>query len=143
MAKKIMFLVMMGAALQFILPGCSMDAHLTSSPSLDEDFLLPPDEMRRRFYDLDRYEERTVPVFAMDEMPPQIDLQRGRFMGPPESNNWSFWNLCPFFMYPIPLCPVKTKVWVRGHYEFEVKIAYPMFYRFKPSVWYWDVVEMP
>ena len=44
--------------------GCNTDVHFTSTPYLEEDFLLSPDDLSRSFYDIDRYKEVTFPFLA-------------------------------------------------------------------------------
>jgi len=134
-------MLFLASALLVVFSSCNTDYHFMSTPFLDEDFDLPSDEMRRIFWDVNRYEERTFPFTAFFEMPPLNELQWGNRFYAPKEKSWSAWNLCPFFLLP-PLCPCKDMVWERGNYRFKAVVAYPILYGFLPHLWYWDVEEI-
>jgi hypothetical protein len=121
--------------------GCNTSAHFTSTPYLDSDFDLPPHEISRLFFDVERYSQVTFPFLTFMEMPPLKELKYGCYYGPPQKDRLSWWNLCPFFLVP-PICPCRAMVWERGNYRFSVVVAYPALFLFKAHVWYWDVEEI-
>lgn len=141
LARPVVF-VPPALAVCLLLAACNTDAHFTSTPYIDQDFKLPPEHLSRTFFDVDRYEEVTVPFFAFFEMPPVNELKYACYFGPPAEEGFSWWNLVPLFAVP-PFCPCKTLVWRRGDYRFRAQVAYPLIYWFKPHLWYWKVEWVP
>jgi len=129
-------------AFLMLLPSCCTNSHLGSTPYLDRDLLISPDEMSRTFYDVDRYEEVTFPFFAFFDMPPVTELKYPNRFGPFAKKRLSWWSTCPFFVFPLPLCPSKVMTWRRGNYRIEAVVIYPMIFGYKPHIWYWDVEEI-
>jgi len=122
--------------------GCNTDVHFCSMPYLDRDLKLTPDELKRKFTDVERYEEVTCPFLAYQEMPPVNELKYACYFGAPAEEGFSWWNLCPLMAVP-PFFPCKTVVWERGDYRIRAQVTYPMIFGFKPHLWYWKVDWIP
>ncbi|MHC4941689.1 MAG: hypothetical protein ACYTG7_01575 [Planctomycetota bacterium] len=129
-------------AMALAVGGCNTDYHFQYTPHLDPDFAEPADEMSSQWFDIERYKEHTFPFTSFFEMPTLNELKYGNYFLAPVERGWSWWNLCPFFVIPIPFCPCERMVWERGNYRFEAVVTYPMFLGFNAHVWYWEITEI-
>lgn len=131
--------LVLGLVLLGLLPGCHTEAHLIYTPTQEKDLILSEEELTLKFLDIDRYKEGGFPFFSFYKMPPVNELKYACNFFHCDERSLSWWNLCPFFVFPLPLFPVEHRMWERGEFRFNVTVSRPFLFGWKPHIWYWEI----